>query len=673
MSDSAYYRSNALEWPLTPEQLAGINGELDAIYRALNATQLQVGTFTGILPPANGGTGTGTIFTQGSVVFAGASGIYAQDNANFFWDATNHRLGLGITAPITRLHSSADGVVPNAALITATTQFALTSNNACGFQLIAPAGNTQFGATSCRGTLTSPTALALGDVILDIVAVGYDGSARFTAADIRVEVDGAVSSTVMPGRMRFFTTSLGGVQTEVIRISGGNVGIGAFSPPFAKLEVLGASQTPSDLSSHFSLSTGTGAYVGSNKLLFGVHDSDYSWIQAVKAGTSYLNLALNPSAGFVGIGTTGPLVPFHVSTVDSGVGDQTLIAIFERTGAAPVGTAREIGLAFRDANNGTLVGGVTGIRENSAATYLGGVGIYVHNTSATPGAVFSDLLRAVTISSQGTTTITIPRTSGTSVDGLFISDTVTGVQTPGFGTSIVFSSDSNSAVSKIFGEAGASGTNNESQLSFYTQNVAGALKQQIMITSVGYLIAVGYARGTAVAGSQVNIGRNSSGSGAPGCVGLVDRSTIAQWSIFPDTSGVIRVNSSAPAENGGACDLVGTIIGFQTEANGAALVYDAATNNANVNPGTGNVVRLTSSSGVAAAILTGFSGGVAGRVLIINNQGPNGVVFRTEDASSTAANRFSAPGAAATYTLGTACAVMIYYDGTLARWVRVDL
>ncbi len=28
-------------------------------------------------------------------MFAGASGVYAQDNANFFWDATNHQLGLG--------------------------------------------------------------------------------------------------------------------------------------------------------------------------------------------------------------------------------------------------------------------------------------------------------------------------------------------------------------------------------------------------------------------------------------------------------------------------------------------------------------------------------------------------------------------------------------------------
>ena len=55
------------------------------------------------LPVANGGTGTTTAFTSGSVLFAGGGGVYSQDNANYFWDATNHRLGLGNAAPSTTL------------------------------------------------------------------------------------------------------------------------------------------------------------------------------------------------------------------------------------------------------------------------------------------------------------------------------------------------------------------------------------------------------------------------------------------------------------------------------------------------------------------------------------------------------------------------------------------
>lgn len=41
--------------------------------------------------------------TIGSVLFAGTGGLIQQDNANFFWDDTNDRLGLGVAAPSRRL------------------------------------------------------------------------------------------------------------------------------------------------------------------------------------------------------------------------------------------------------------------------------------------------------------------------------------------------------------------------------------------------------------------------------------------------------------------------------------------------------------------------------------------------------------------------------------------
>lgn len=53
--------------------------------------------------PSSGGTGTTTVFTPGSIVFAGASGVYAQDNANLFYDAATQRLGVG-GAPSYKLH-----------------------------------------------------------------------------------------------------------------------------------------------------------------------------------------------------------------------------------------------------------------------------------------------------------------------------------------------------------------------------------------------------------------------------------------------------------------------------------------------------------------------------------------------------------------------------------------
>ena len=51
-----------------------------------------------LVGPAVGG------FTQGSVPFGSATGALAQDNAKFFWDDTNFRLGVGVTPPTATLH-----------------------------------------------------------------------------------------------------------------------------------------------------------------------------------------------------------------------------------------------------------------------------------------------------------------------------------------------------------------------------------------------------------------------------------------------------------------------------------------------------------------------------------------------------------------------------------------
>lgn len=71
----------------------------------LAATSLTLG-WTGTLGVTRGGTGTGTAFTAGSVVFAGASGVYGQDNGNLFWDDGNDRLGIGTASPSAALHIS---------------------------------------------------------------------------------------------------------------------------------------------------------------------------------------------------------------------------------------------------------------------------------------------------------------------------------------------------------------------------------------------------------------------------------------------------------------------------------------------------------------------------------------------------------------------------------------
>lgn len=67
------------------------NAGADAAYGPLNLST--AGVTSGVLGVGKGGTGTSTAFTTGSVLYAGASGVYTQNNAGFFFDGS--RLGIG--------------------------------------------------------------------------------------------------------------------------------------------------------------------------------------------------------------------------------------------------------------------------------------------------------------------------------------------------------------------------------------------------------------------------------------------------------------------------------------------------------------------------------------------------------------------------------------------------
>lgn len=86
---------------------------------------------TGTLPVTNGGTGTATQFTSGSIVFASGGGVYAQDNAKLFWDDANDRLGVGLATPAQAIHVKGasttirveDASTPNIGEFTVTADF----------------------------------------------------------------------------------------------------------------------------------------------------------------------------------------------------------------------------------------------------------------------------------------------------------------------------------------------------------------------------------------------------------------------------------------------------------------------------------------------------------------------------------------------------------------------
>ena len=329
------------------------------------------------------------------------------------------------------------------------------------------------------------------------------------------------------------------VQQMVINGSG-NVGIGTTNPA-VKLDVSGEVRSRGGaFSLHDGTTLGGGLYF--HKVITGA-GTDLSPALFAEGAAGDLHFMTGGSAttkmfinqdGNVGIGTTNPGSLLHL------VGNSVDSPIIKITGAS----AQDIAV-FGDESSAT---------SNIGFLRLYNAGTVMINLSATNATYFNAGNVGI-----GTTN---PGTNRLQVDGVTLVNTAgsasaPAIQLPTGGTNGGFYTD---------GGGGIFGADNGANIfEFGLYNANPAIKIQSR------------AAGTSQPGSYLEVGRNSSGNGAPGIVNLLDKSGNSH-AIWSDTSNVLRINTSFPTEDAG--DTGGTIVGTQTSSLDSKNITAEFTDNA---------------------------------------------------------------------------------------------
>lgn len=172
-------------------------------------------TVAGVVPTL-GGTGTNIAFTAGSVVFSGNSGIYTEDNANFYWENSQKSLLLGYNTGLFAYPSVLSRI-----------QVAGTTGNGSSISLsryTADASPPLLAFSKSRGasigTNTAVSSASGGDTLGLISFDGADGTvSSIIGATIGARVDGTVGTGFVPARLVLSTANSAGTLVERIAIT----------------------------------------------------------------------------------------------------------------------------------------------------------------------------------------------------------------------------------------------------------------------------------------------------------------------------------------------------------------------------------------------------------------------------------------------------------------------
>lgn len=232
------------------------NGNITASSLAGSGTRMVVADALGLLSTQTIPSGfTLPALTAGSVLFSDGTTI-AQDNANFFWDDFNNRLGIGIASPAGRIHLVGAGTT------SATTTFV-----------------SQNSANAVNGTIYDDGTWFFGG-----------GNTRLAATSGQFDFTAAAGNIARLGHWEIFLRPLqaGSVSLELgtnIKMLNANVLIGTTTDAGYKLDVNGTAR----VSGILTLSTSGQITSGTNSLIF-TSTGTPSRIMSWDAVNSNLNL-----------------------------------------------------------------------------------------------------------------------------------------------------------------------------------------------------------------------------------------------------------------------------------------------------------------------------------------------------------------------------------------------
>lgn len=282
------------------------------------------------------------------------------------------------------------------------------------------------------------------------------------------------------------------------------------------------------------------------------------------------------------------------------------------------------------------------------------------------------------------------RTNGTNVNVLTISDTTSGTQTVGFGTRIQYLSNGTAVQAAIGLEQGGTGTNNESQIGFYTQNTAGSLTRQVTISSTGN---VGIGTASPTRNLQVNTTGNailkldsSATAGNGSQVEYWSKTTGGTTNAWTVGTGITGGSNTFEFWNGSAVIMAATIagnVGVGTNdpqskfdvTNIVSTAYDGS--NTLTSGQSMRIANTSTTSGVAANLLfiaTGAGGGNGiGTISGVNTgTGSLSLAFATRDSGGSVAERMRITNYPSNTTLGNGGVMKLLGTGTNSGYTELQ-